>query len=77
MNISIIKKFVRKQLDVLPSAKNQKEDNVSTLNSKRNDFVSEISNNGELRKLQPLQTINKEDTNLGKIPKQIDEENER
>ena len=77
MNISIIKNFVRKQLDILPPARNQEENNVSTLNSRRNDFINEISNNGEFRKLQPLQTINEKDTNLGEIHKQISEENER
>lgn len=77
MNISFIKNFVRKQLDVLPPAKNQEENNVSTLNSRRNDFINEISNNGEFRKLQPLQTISEKDTNLGEIHKQISEENER
>ncbi|MGN1352178.1 MAG: hypothetical protein ACI4VE_05340 [Clostridia bacterium] len=77
MNISIIKNFVRKQLDILPPARNQEENNVSILNSRRNDFINEISNNGEFRKLQPLQTINEKDTNLGEIHKQISEENER
>ena len=77
MNISIIKNFVRRHLDVLPPARNQEENNVSTLNSRRNDFINEISNNGEFRKLQPLQTINEKDTNLGEIHKQISEENER
>ena len=77
MNISIIKNLVRKQLDILPPARNQEENNVSTLNSRRNDFINEISNNGEFRKLQPLQTINEKDTNLGEIHKQISEENER
>ena len=35
MNISIIKNFVRKQLDVLPPAKNQEEHNLSTLSRKQ------------------------------------------
>ena len=77
MNISIIKKFVRRHLDVLPPARNQEENNVSTLNSRRNDFINEISNNGEFRKLQPLQTTNEKNINLGEIHKQISEENER
>ena len=77
MNISIIKNFVRKQLDVLPPARNQEKNNVSTLNSRRNDFINEISNNGEFRKLQPLQTTNEKNINLGEIHKQISEENER
>ena len=77
MNISIIKDFVRKQLDVLPPARNQEENNVSTLNSRRNEFINEISNNGEFRKLQPFKTTNEKNTDLGEIHKQISEENER
>ena len=77
MNISIIKDFVRRQLDVLPPARNQEENDVSTLNSRRNDFINERSNNGEFRKIQPLQTSNEKHTNLEEIHKQISEENER
>ena len=77
MNISIVKNFVRRQLDVLPPARNQEENDVSTLNSRRNDFINEISNNGEFRKLQPLQTTNERNQGLEEINKQISEENER
>lgn len=77
MNISIIKNFVRRHLDVLPPARNQEENNVSTLNSRRNDFINEISNNGEFRKLQPLQTTNEKNINLGEIHKKNSEENEK
>ena len=77
MNISIVKNFVRRQLDVLPPARNQEENNASTLNSRRNDFINEISNNGEFRKLQPLQTTNERNQGLEEINKQISEEHER
>lgn len=77
MNISIVKNFVRRQLDVLPPARNQEENNASTLNSRRNDFINEISNNGEFRKLQTLQTTNERNQGLEEINKQISEENER
>ena len=77
MNISIVKNFVRRQLDVLPPARNQEENNASTLNSRRNDFINEISNNGEFRKLQPLQATNERNQGLEEINKQISEENER
>ena len=77
MNISIVKNFVRRQLDVLPPARNQEENNASTLNSRRNDFINEISNNGEFRKLQHLQTTNERNQGLEEINKQISEENER
>ena len=73
MNISIVKNFVRRQLDVLPPARNQEENNASTLNSRRNDFINEISNNGEFRKLQPLQTTNERNQGLEEINKQISE----
>lgn len=76
MNISIIKNFVRRHLDVLPPARNQEKNNVSTFNSRRNDFINEISNNGEFRKLQPLQTTNEKDINLEEIHKQISQESE-
>ena len=77
MNISIVKNFVRRQLDVLPPARNQEENNTSSLNRRRNDFINEISNNGEFRKLQPLQTTNERNQGLEEINKQISEENER
>lgn len=73
MNISIVKNFVRRQLDVLPPARNKEENNTSTLNSRRNDFINEISNNGEFRKLQPLQTTNERNQGLEEINKQISE----
>lgn len=71
MKISIIKNFVRKQLDVLPPAKNQEEHNLSTLSSKRNDFINQLTNNGEFRNLQPLQLTNERSQNLEEINKQI------
>ena len=77
MNILIIKNFVRKQLDVLPPARNQEENNVYTLNSKRNDFINEISNNGEFRKLPPLQTTKERNQSLEEINKQISNGSER
>ena len=77
MNILIIKNFVRKQLDILPPARNQEENNVYTLNSKRNDFINEISNNGEFRKLPPLQTTKERNQSLEEINKQISNGSER
>ncbi len=77
MNIPILKKFVTKHLNALPPTKNQNENNLSNLNSRRSDFINEISNNGEFRKLQPLQTTNERSQDLEKINKQISEENER
>ncbi len=76
MNIPIFKNFVRKQLNTLPPARNQEGNNVSTLNSRRNDFINELSNNGKFLKIQSQQT-NEERHNLGEINKQINEENEK
>ena len=76
MNIPIFKNFVRKQLNTLPPARNQEGNNVSTLNSRRNDFINELSNNGKFLKIQSQQT-NEERHNLGEINKQISEENEK
>lgn len=70
MNIPIVKSFVIKQLNVLPPAREQEENNGSSLNSRRNNFINELSNNGKYRKLEPIQ-------NSEVINKQIIEENER
>ncbi len=70
MNIPIVKSFVIKQLNVLPPAREQEENNGSSLNSRRNNFINELSNNGKYRKLEPRQ-------NSEVINKQIIEENER
>ena len=77
MNIPIIKKFVRKQLDILPPAKNPDEKNVSTLNSKRDDFINELSNNGNFRKIQPLQTTNEKNPSLEETDKRINTDDGR
>lgn len=77
MNISIIKNFVRGQLDVLPSARNQEENNTSTLNSKRNDFINDLSNKVEFRKLPSLQTTKERSKSLEEINKQMTDGNER
>lgn len=76
MHIPIFKNFVRKQLRALPPAKNQGENNISSLNSGKNDFINQLSNNGELRKLQPLQ-INEKEQSSKKINTQIGQENEK
>jgi len=78
MNISIIKNFVRNQLDVLPPAKNQEEYNASTFTCRRHDLINRLSLNGKLRNLPPLPTTNEKNQSLEKISRQITtEENER
>ena len=77
MNVPFINNFVRKQLDILPPARNQTENNISTASSKENDFINRISNNGELRKLQPHRSITERTSSLEEINKQVNQENER
>lgn len=77
MNVSFINNFVRKQLDILPPARNQNENNISTASSKENDFINRISNNGEFRKLQPHRNITERTSSLEEINKQVDQDNER
>ena len=73
MNIPFIKNFTNKQLNVLPPAREQEEYNVSSFNSQRNNFINELSNNGEHRKLQPIKSEEKQN------PEEINkhEENEK
>lgn len=77
MNVSIIKNFVRKQLDVLPPAKNQEKNNVSTFRSKRSAFINELTNNEDFRNSQHLGTTNEKSQSLEKINKQIHNNDER
>lgn len=77
MNVPFVKKFVDRQLNVLPPAREQEQkDTMPTLNDKRIKFVNELSNNGELRKIAPLQH-SQEKQNIQEIKKQIIEETER
>lgn len=57
IKIPFIKNFIDKQLNVLPSAKEQKvETNISSSgDSERTSFINELSNNGEYRKLPRIQ----------------------
>lgn len=76
MNISIFKNFVTKHLHSLPPSETQTENTSSNSHDKRNDFINELSNNGELKKLQPLQVSNEKSTNLKEVHRQINEKNE-
>ena len=55
MNIPFIRNFTDKQLNVLPPAR-EEENNISSFNDKRNNFMNELSNNGEYRKLEPIKS---------------------
>ena len=77
MNVPFVKKFVDRQLNVLPPAREQEQkDTMPTLNDKRIEFVNELSNNGELRKIAPLQH-SKENQELEQLHKLVIEETER
>lgn len=77
MKLPIVKKFVTKNLNALPPAENQKETKTPSTISQREAFMNEITCNGELRKLKPLQTQSKGNQNKEKDNRQIDDENER
>ncbi len=77
MNVPFVKKFVDRQLNILPPAREQKQgDNTTVLNEKRIEFINELSNNGDLRKIAPLQH-SQEKQNIKEINKQIIEETEK
>ena len=77
MNVPFVKKFVDRQLNVLPPAKEQEQkEPISTSNNKRIEFINELSNNGELRKIAPLQH-SKEKQELEQLQKRVIEETER
>lgn len=54
MNVPFVEKFVNRQLNVLPPPTVQRTSNV---NSSRESFVNWLSNNGEYRKLPPIQRM--------------------
>lgn len=77
LNIPFVKNFVNKQLNVLPPAIQQERiNNLHFTNNKRIEFINELSNNGELKKITPLQH-SQEEQNIQEIKKQIIEENEK
>ena len=76
MNIPFIRNFAEKQLNVLPPAREQVENHISSFNRQRDNFINELSHNGEYRKLNPIKN-NEERQNSEEIKKQIFEENER
>ena len=76
MSIPFIRNSAEKQLNVLPPAREQEENHISSFNSQRDNFINELSHNGEYRKLVPLKN-NEERQNSEEIKKQIVEENER
>ena len=76
MNIPFIRNFTQTQLNVLPPAREQEENHISSFNSQRDNFINELSHNGEYRKLTPIKN-NEERQNSEKTKRQIIEENER
>ncbi len=76
MSIPFIRNFAEKQLHVLPPAREQEENHISSFNSQRDNFINELSHNGEYRKLNPIKN-NEERQTSEEIKRQIVEENER
>lgn len=55
MNLSFVEKFVHQQLDVLSSS--TKESAINAVNQEKIDFDNWVTNNGQLRKLPPIQRM--------------------
>ena len=58
MNLSFVDKFVHKQLDVLPPAKQDTRNlNTLTADRTRESFINELTNFGQYRNLPPIQRM--------------------
>ena len=60
MNLSFVKKFVHKQMDILPEQIEVRENieySVIPTNKKREDFLNSLTNFGEYRNLPPIQRM--------------------
>lgn len=71
MNVPFIKKFIDKQLHVLPPATSK-----PNLNNRRTTFINELSNNGEYLNLAPIQKQEKDPT-INKTNEQVIDDNAR
>ena len=58
MNLSFVDKFVHRQLDVLPQARQDtKNPNTLTVDRTRESFINELTNFGQYRNLPPIQRM--------------------
>lgn len=58
MNLSFVDKFVHRQLDVLPPARQEtRNPNTITVSRTRESFINELTNFGQYRNLQPIQRM--------------------
>ena len=58
MNLSFVENFVHQQLDILPeTTQGYRQENVSTANTTREDFINQLSNFGQYRNLPPIQRM--------------------
>ena len=58
MNMDFVDKFVHKQLDVLPaSTQNIRENDTTSTNRTREDFINQLTNFGAYRNLPPVQRM--------------------
>ena len=55
MNLSLVDKFVHRQLDVLPPTTQETRSITPTVNRTRERFINELTNFGEYRNLPPIQ----------------------
>lgn len=58
MNLSFVDKFVNKQLDVLPPARQDtRNPNALTIDRTKESFINELTNFGQYRNLPPIQRM--------------------
>ena len=83
MNLSFVDKFVRKQLDVLPTATQEiRNTNTRAVGRTREDFMNSITNFGQYRNLPPIQRMS-DPERLARMQRKMEEnqqsndENER
>lgn len=58
MNLSFVDKFVHKQLDVLPPARQDlRNPNALTIDRTKESFINELTNFGQYRNLPPIQRM--------------------
>lgn len=69
MNMSFVEKFVRRQLDVLPSAEQEVNEEIGGLSRKK--FSDILSNNGEYKNLPPVQRMS-DPEKIAKIQNKMD-----
>lgn len=57
MNLSFVENYVHKQLDVLPEPNRQTRNDRPTVDTTRESFINELTNNLQYRNLPPIQRM--------------------